>query len=112
MSPELRTMKCIPCEGGMPPLSNNDENRLIIQVSGWEILRQGTHQLKRLFQFKDFKHAMNFVNRIADIAETEGHHPDLHIFYNRVEVILYTHAVNGLSENDFIVAAKINGLLE
>jgi 4a-hydroxytetrahydrobiopterin dehydratase len=112
MSPELKTMKCIPCEGGAPPLSDNDENRLMIQISGWEVLRKGTHQLRRLFQFKDFKQAMNFVNKIADVAESEQHHPDLHIFYNRVEVILYTHAVNGLSENDFIVAAKINALPE
>ena len=112
MSPELKTMKCIPCEGGVPPLSDNDENRLMIQVSGWEVLRQGTHQLRRLFQFKDFKLAMNFVNKIADVAESEQHHPDLHIFFNRVEVVLYTHAINGLTENDFIMAAKINALPE
>ncbi len=109
---DLKTMKCVPCEGGTPPLSDIDENKLLMQIKGWEVHREGVHQLKKMFQFKNFKEAMAFVNNIADIAESEQHHPDLYIFYNRVEVILYTHAVNGLSENDFIVAAKINRLLE
>jgi 4a-hydroxytetrahydrobiopterin dehydratase len=112
MVTELRTMKCIPCEGGTPPLSDNDENSLLIQTKGWEVHREGVHQLKRMFQFKDFKETMRFVNKIADIAESEQHHPDLYIFYNRLEVILYTHAVKGLSQNDFIVAAKINSLMQ
>ena len=74
-------------------------------VPGWE-LQDG--RLVRLFLFKDFKEAMVFVNRVADIAEQEGHHPDLSIFYNKVAVALWTHAVGGLSVNDFILASKIN----
>ena len=74
--------------------------------SDWEVIKD--HSIKRKFKFKDFKEAMKFVNDVADIANHEGHHPDIYIFYNIVDIELYTHAVKGLSENDFIMAAKID----
>ncbi len=73
----------------------------------WEISEDGK-KISRKFKFKDFKEAMQFINKVADIAETEGHHPDLHIFYNKVVIELWTHTVGGLSENDFIMASKID----
>lgn len=79
------------------------------QVLGWAV-SNSSKKISREFKFADFKEAMKFVNKIADIAESEGHHPDIHIFYNRVNIELWTHAVNGLSENDFILAAKVNAI--
>jgi len=108
MPEELHKIHCIPCEGGTPPLLDIDENLLMKEVPGWNLDRTSMHKLKRIFTFKDFKEAMVFVNKIANIAEEEGHHPDLYIFYNQVHIELYTHAVGGLSKNDFIVASKIN----
>ncbi len=105
----LSSRHCVPCEGGTPSLSHEDILKYFSKLeSQWENL--GDKKIRREFKFKDFKAAMIFVNRIAEIAESEGHHPDLHIFYNRVVIELWTHAVNGLSENDFILAAKIEAL--
>lgn len=72
------------------------------------LIRDGTHKIRKQFKFKDFKKAMEFVNEVADLAESEGHHPDIKIVYNKVQLDLFTHAVGGLSENDFIMASKIN----
>ena len=115
---DLTTKHCVPCEGGTPPLPDDQEEEMLKQVqhdknedSGWLLLRDGTHKLRRQFKFKNFKEAIAFVNKTADIAEKEGHHPDIYIFYNKVQLDLFTHAVGGLSENDFIMAAKINGLI-
>ena len=97
--------KCKPCEGGMPPLKEEVVNNLLKKVPSWT-LKDG-HVFKR-FKFKNFKEAISFVNKVADIAEQENHHPDITIKYNRVSIELWTHAINGLSENDFILAAKID----
>lgn len=110
MNIDLVQKHCIPCEGGDPPLTDEKENELIKEVSDWLLLRDGTHRLKKQFKFKNFKDSISFVNRVADIAENEGHHPDIYIFYNKVQLDLFTHAVGGLSENDFILAAKIDEL--
>lgn len=107
---ELHTKKCIPCEAGTPPLSREDAEKYLGEVSGWTLAGDGT-KISREFTFKDFKEAMQFVNAVADIAESEGHHPDIYVFWNRVRLELSTHAIGGLSENDFIVAAKVNALL-
>ena len=106
---DLTKKHCVPCEGGTPPLTNEKEDGLIKQTPNWLLLRDGTHRIRRMFTFKDFKKAMDFVNKIADLAESEGHHPDIKIVYNKVQLDLFTHAVGGLSENDFIMASKING---
>lgn len=112
---DLTQKHCVPCEGGTPPLTNEEEDRLKQQTPDWILLRNdGTtivHKIRRQFTFTDFTEAITFVNKIADIANKEGHHPDIYIFYNKVQLELFTHAVGGLSENDFIMAAKIDKLL-
>lgn len=109
---DLTQKHCVPCEGGMPPLPDKEEDALKVQVPDWILLRgDGTiqvHKLRKQFIFKNFKEAISFVNKVAEIAEEEQHHPDIYVFYNKVQLELYTHAVGGLSENDFIMAAKIN----
>ncbi|HEX8221384.1 MAG TPA: 4a-hydroxytetrahydrobiopterin dehydratase [Chloroflexia bacterium] len=107
MSSGLTRRHCVPCEAGTPPIPPQDAERLAAQVPGWE-LRPDEQKLVRRFKFKDFKEAMAFVNRVADLAEAEGHHPDIHVSWNRVRLELTTHAIKGLSENDFILAAKIS----
>jgi len=107
---DLTQKHCIPCENGDPPLPENEEDKLHKKVASWILLRDGNHKLRKQFKFGDFKEAMVFVNKIADVAEKEGHHPDIYIFYNKVQIDLFTHAVGGLSENDFIMAAKIDKL--
>lgn len=105
---DLRKKRCVPCEGGVKPLAEEEENTYAKLVPKWEIHRDGTHKIERSFVFKNFREAITFVTAIAEIAEEENHHPNLRIVFNRVVVELYTHAINGLSENDFIVAAKID----
>ena len=102
---DLTQKKCKPCEGNMPPLAEERANELLKQIPGWEI-KDG--HVFRQFKFKNFRESISFVNKVAEIAEAEGHHPDMAIHYNKVTIELWTHAVNGLSENDFILAAKIN----
>ena len=100
---------CVACEGGTPPMPLEQAQEMLAEVPGWA-LEENT--LVRKFRLKNFKEAMAFVNRVADLAEAEGHHPDIHISWNRVRLELTTHAIKGLSENDFIMAAKINALAE
>ena len=109
---ELAKKHCVPCEGGIPPLSEGREEELLKEIRGWELVREGTHKLRKEFTFKDFKEAMDFVNRVAEIAEQEGHHPNICIFYNKVKLELWTHAIGGLHENDFVLAAKIEETLK
>mgnify|MGYP001616306343 CR=1 FL=1 len=107
---KLQDKKCVPCEGGTPPLRKNEAKKYLAELQGdWKIVEG--KKIQRELKFKDFKEAMAFVNKVADIAESEGHHPDIHVHYNRVMIELWTHAVGGLSENDFILAAKIDGIL-
>ncbi len=104
---DLANQKCIPCEGGVAPLTKTDAEETMKHVPGWTLDAEGKH-IAREFVFKDFGEAMTFVNKIADIAEKEGHHPDISIHWNKVNLNLWTHAIGGLSTNDFIVAAKIH----
>lgn len=108
---DLLSKKCVACEGDVPPMSKDESQTYLSQVLGWEMVDDGK-KITKEFTFKDFKEAMAFVNNVANLAEHEGHHPDIYVFYNRVKFELWTHAVGGLSENDFIVAAKINNLLQ
>lgn len=108
---DLTKKHCIPCESGDPPLSSSKEDELKTQVPEWSLLRDGEHKLRRQFKFKNFLTAIDFVNKVAKIAEEEGHHPDIYVFYNKVQLDLFTHAVGGLSENDFILASKVDLLI-
>jgi len=103
----LRDRKCAPCEGGTKPLSKAATKRLLGQVPEWTEQRK---KLRRTLTFGDFREAMQFVDRVAEIAEEEGHHPDFCVHYDRVDFTIWTHAIDGLSENDFILAAKIDGI--
>jgi 4a-hydroxytetrahydrobiopterin dehydratase len=106
---DLTKKKCVPCEGNVPALTGKEINNLEKQISrDWKVLDQ--KKIFREFSFVNYKHTMDFVNKVANLAEEEGHHPDMHVYYGRVEVELWTHAIDGLTENDFILAAKIDVL--
>ena len=104
---DLASKKCIPCEGGELPLTRKQAEMMMSQVPGWAL--EGEKAIGRAFTCKDFAGALRFVNVVADVAEQEGHHPDILIHgWNHVTFTLSTHAIKGLSGNDFIMAAKIN----
>lgn len=103
---DLTKKRCVPCEGGEPPLVDNKVEKLLPQVPEWA-LEEG--KLVRRFKFKDFREAVDFINRVADLSEEENHHPNISLYgWNKVKLTFYTHAINGLSENDFIMAAKVD----
>lgn len=108
MGEELVNKKCVPCEGGTPPMSSEEAHRYMSQVMGWEIIED--KKIKKEFKFKDFKGSLDFVNKVGALAEEQQHHPNITIIYNKVNITLSTHAIGGLSENDFIMAAKIDRL--
>ncbi|MEB3196328.1 MAG: 4a-hydroxytetrahydrobiopterin dehydratase [Candidatus Sericytochromatia bacterium] len=110
MTQELAQKTCVPCSGGVPALDVVTATQLLRQVPAWRIAEAEPARLARRFVFPDFVAAMAFVNRVADLAEAEGHHPDLTIRYNQVDVEVWTHAIQGLTESDFILAAKIDTL--
>jgi len=99
---------CVPCKGGTPPLKGDELKSYAAQVPQWTVSDE--HHLQRVFQFPDFVTALAMVNRIGALAEAEGHHPDLELGWGRVAVKTYTHKVDGLTESDFILAAKIDAL--
>ncbi len=108
MASELLKKKCVPCEDkNIKPMNRIDVQDYLDEVPGWA-LDKDARKISKEFKFQDFIGAINFVERVADVAEMEGHHPDIHIFYNKVLLELSTHAIGGLSENDFILAAKID----
>lgn len=101
---------CVPCEGGMPPATKDEAEILLKQVSGWS-LSADAKSITKKFTCKDFKAALAFVDQVGKIAESEGHHPDIHLTnYKFVTIDLSTHAIGGLSQNDFIMAAKIDAI--
>jgi 4a-hydroxytetrahydrobiopterin dehydratase len=101
---------CVPCEGGMAPMARDEAERYLSGLPGWKLVDGEPAKITRSLKLKDFAQAMTFVNEIAQLAESEGHHPDICISWNRVRLELVTHAIGGLSMNDFIMAAKINEL--
>ena len=111
MAESLAGKSCVPCRGGVAPLSETAARELAGQTPLWRLEENAT-RLKRAFEFADFVEAMRFVNRVADVAETQGHHPDIAIHWNKVGLTLWTHKIGGLHENDFILAVKIDRLLE
>ncbi len=105
---DLARKKCVPCEGGVKPFSRKVAKNYAKLVSGWKL---NGNKIQREFKFKNFLLAMKFVNNVARIAQKEGHHPDILLYsWNHVRITTYTHAIDGLSENDFILAAKIDGI--
>lgn len=109
---EFLKKKCVPCEGKIPAMSIIEEDINIKKLNEWTLHRDGIHKISKMYEFEDFNEAIQFVNKVAILVEEEGHHPDIYIYYNKVKFELYTHAVNGLFLNDFIVAAKIDELLK
>ena len=106
---ELAQKQCVPCRGGTPPLPADKVKEYLAAVPQWTISADGK-RISRTFTLKDFVEAMKFVNKVADVAEAQGHHPDIHIHWNKVELDLWTHAIGGLHENDFVMAAKLDDL--
>ena len=103
---DLASKKCVPCEGGVPSLQEKEIGKYLSQLKNtWDV--EGNKKIRHEFRFKNFVEAMQFVNKIAHMAEEEGHHPNIYISYNKVVIELWTHAIDGLSLNDFILAAKI-----
>lgn len=108
LNSDLKNKKCVPCEGGVKPLTPDEYGSFLrIELEGWKDF--DGKQIEKVYKFKNFKEALAFVNRVGDIAESEGHHPDINLYgWNKVKLTLSTHAIGGLSENDFILAAKID----
>jgi 4a-hydroxytetrahydrobiopterin dehydratase len=107
---DLTEQKCVPCEGGIPPLERKKEEEYIKEVEGWSLEREGIHHIRKEFYFDNFVQSIEFVNKVSDIAEKEGHHPNIYIYYDEVVLEIYTHAIKGLHKNDFILAAKIDNI--
>lgn len=108
MTEKLVAKNCVPCKGGVPPLPASEIANLLQQLPGWQAM--AGHHLQKLYTFPDFATALSFVNEVGAIAEAEGHHPDLLLSWGKVEVKIWTHKINGLTESDFILAAKIEEL--
>jgi 4a-hydroxytetrahydrobiopterin dehydratase len=106
---ELTQKKCVPCEGGVAPLTLSEAEKLLTELSGWTLSPEAK-QITKSYRFKNFAEALLFVNKIGALAESEGHHPDLTLSWGKVDVVLTTHSIKGLSVNDFILAAKIDCL--
>ena len=104
----LAEMACVPCAEGVPPLKPEEIARLLPRLEGWEVVEE--HHLTKTYRFSNFAEALAFVNRVGDLAETVGHHPDLHLAWGRVGVEIWTHKINGLSESDFVFSAKCDRL--
>jgi 4a-hydroxytetrahydrobiopterin dehydratase len=105
---DLASKSCVPCRGGVPPLKGQALTALARQVNGWEVVEE--HHIAKIFKFPDFRQALAFVNRVGELAEQQGHHPDLTLAWGKVGVTIWTHKIDGLTESDFILAAKIDQL--
>jgi 4a-hydroxytetrahydrobiopterin dehydratase len=106
---ELKEKKCKPCEGGTPPLRSQQISNFLKELqTKWEVI--DNTKIRQTYKFKNFREALDFANKVGEIAEEEQHHPDLHVYYGKVTIDLSTHAIGGLSENDFIMASKIDNI--
>jgi len=110
MPEQLADKKCVPCRGGVPPVQGQELQDLLKSVPEWNAINE--HHLTRQFKFPDFKQALDFVNRVGALAEEQGHHPDILLAWGKAEITLWTHKIDGLTESDFIMAAKIDRLTE
>ena len=108
MAEQLADKKCVPCRGEVPPLKGSELKALHEQTPQWDVVNE--HHIHREFRFPDFRQALAFVNRVGDVAEQEGHHPDILLGWGKAEITTWTHKIDGLTESDFILAAKIDRL--
>ena len=107
---DLASKKCVPCEGGIPPFNSEEIHKNLKQVDGWQVIEDkldGFHLIKN-FKFKNFLESQNFVNKVGEIAEKEGHHPDIWFGWGYAKIKIFTHAIKGLHESDFVLAAKVD----
>ena len=111
---DLHNKNCIPCRGGIPAFDLTEIHKYLKKVDGWDVKKnkENSFFLEKNFKFKNFLESQNFVNKVGDIAEKEGHHPDISFGWGYVEVKIFTHKINGLVESDFILAAKIDKILD
>ncbi len=108
-SSDLAAKQCIPCRGGVPPLAGDDLENLHVDLGGgWELVE--SQHLEKLFRFDDFRQALTFTNKVGELAEEQDHHPDIHLAWGRVRVTIWTHKIDGLTESDFVFAAKVDAL--
>ena len=105
---QLASKTCVPCRGEVPALKGEQLHALSHQLPNWNVINE--HHISRTFKFADFRKALEFVNRVGEVAEQQGHHPDILLAWGKAEITLWTHKVDGLSESDFIMAAKIDAL--
>ena len=108
MASNLAEKTCVPCRGGVPPLKGEALRTLAAQVEGWTVVDE--HHLTKTCKFRNFREALDFTNRVGALAEEQGHHPDIFLAWGKVEVKIWTHKIDGLTESDFILAAKIDRL--
>ena len=107
---ELAAKDCVPCKGGVPPLKGAPLQNLLAAVNNnWRVVDE--HHLEKDYKFEDFREALNFTNRVGEMAELQGHHPDIHLAWGKVKVTVWTHKIDGLTESDFIFAARTDRLL-
>lgn len=104
----LAEKRCVPCRGGVPPLQGEELESFKLQLPGWQV--EANHHLTRSYSFPDFRAALDFTNRVGELAERQGHHPDLYLSWGKVRVKIWTHKIDGLTESDFVLAAKIDQL--
>ena len=102
----LAEKTCVPCRGGVPPLTASQITPLAAQVDKWSVVEN--HHIEKEFKFPDFKTALDFVNEVGTIAEEQGHHPDIYLAWGKAQIKIWTHKINGLTESDFILAAKVD----
>lgn len=106
----LAEKKCIPCRGNTPPLKGKELTAIFTKLgNGWQLVKE--HQIEKEYKFKDFREALTFTNKVGELAEAEGHHPDIYLAWGKVQLTLWTHKIDGLTESDFIFAAKADNLL-
>ena len=108
MASELASKTCVPCRGGVPPLQGTELGALLKQVDHWNVVEE--HHITKVFPFPDFQKALDFVNKVGAVAEEQGHHPDIYLAWGKAEIKIWTHKIDGLTESDFILAAKIDQL--
>ena len=106
---DLAEKECIPCKGGVSPLKGDSLNKLAVELgNGWKVVNE--HHLDKEFKFKDFKETLDFTNRVGQLAEEQNHHPDIYLAWGKVRITIWTHKIDGLTESDFVMAAKIQKL--